>query len=93
MLFVAFTSHDVSKDQACIIRVEEFTLLTNLSCIDYYDVKIASVAALEAGIRAGLIEERTPVPPGLLRKIRAGFNITRDARFEHVEFLIGQGVI
>jgi hypothetical protein len=90
---VAFTSHDVSKDQTCIVQVGEFPILTNTSCIDYFDVKIASVTALEGGIRKGLIQTRTPVSPGLLRKIREGFNVTRDTKYEYLEFLIDQGVI
>jgi len=83
----------VSKDPTCIIRPDEYPLLTHLTCIDYYDVKILSAAALNGGISKGLIQKRTPVPPELLRKIRDGFNATRDAKFEHIAFLIAQGVI
>lgn len=90
---VAFTSYNVSKDPTCIIQPDEFPLLTHLTCIDYFDVKILSAAALDGGLKKGLIQKRAPVPPELLRKIRDGFNTTRDTRFEYIAFLIAQGVI
>jgi hypothetical protein len=90
---VAFTSYDITKDQTCIVQVQEFSILTNISCIDYLDVKIASIMALENGVKQNLIQKRTPVPPELLQKIRDGFNTTRDTKFEYIEFLINQGVI
>jgi len=93
VLCVAFTSWSVNKDPACIVEVEEFSILTNRSCIDYFDVKIASVAALTAGAAKGLIQQRAPVPPELLARIRHGFNVSRDVPFEHIEFLIRQNLI
>jgi len=90
---VAFTSHNIAKDQTCIVEVGEYPLLDHRSCIDYLDVKIASVVALEAGAKAGLIQRRTPSSAALLRKIRDGFNLTRDTKFEFVEFLLDQGLI
>ena len=61
---VAFTSLDVTKDQTCMIEPEENPVLDHPSCINYFDVEIASIAALEASIQCSLIQKRTLCPPG-----------------------------
>lgn len=93
VLCVSFTSHTVAKDPTCIVQPSEFPLLDHASSIAYFDVKVASVAALEAGIQSSLIQKRTPVSDALLRRIRDGFNATRDTKFEHIQVLIDQGLI
>ncbi len=93
VLLVSFTGYFPGMDPACIVEVEEFSILDKRSCIYYEDIKEASLAALDALQSVGKLQKRTPVSPELLARIREGVSLTRDIQAKHIEFLIQQGVI
>jgi hypothetical protein len=95
ILIVSFTSFTagIGMDESCVIQTHEFSLLTNRSCIYYEDIKELSLQDLETLKKVGRLQNRTPVPAGLLQRIREGALNSEDCKEKHKEVLLRQGLI
>ncbi|WP_165227396.1 hypothetical protein [Aquisphaera insulae] len=95
ILIVSFTSFavGVGMDESCIVEVDEFSLLTNRSCLYYEDIKELSLANLTSLEGAGKLRRRTPVPTSLLQRIRDGAIRSPDCKSKFKAILLGQGVV
>jgi hypothetical protein len=95
ILIVSFTSftRGIGMDASCVVETNEYSILTNRSCIYYEDIKELSLANLETLSEAGRIQKRTPVPAELLQRIRDGAMVSDECRVKHKELLIKQGII
>ncbi len=95
ILIVSFTSFTpgIGLDESCIVEKDEFSLLTNRSCIYYEDIKELSLKDMEVLRKVGRLQKRTPVPAGLLQRIRQGALNSEDCKEKHKEVLLKQGLI
>ena len=73
LLLVSFTGYYPGMDPACIVEVEEFSILDKRSCIYYEDIKEASLAALDALQSAGNSKREHPSPRSCWRESAKGF--------------------
>ncbi|MFI5455485.1 MAG: hypothetical protein ACHRXM_08535 [Isosphaerales bacterium] len=95
VLIVSFTSYSagIDMDDSCVVEPDEFSILTNKSCIYYEDMKEASVASLEAIRKAGRLQMRAPVSKALLQRIRSGAIVSDDCKEKYKEFLKTQRLV
>ena len=89
ILIVSFTSFTpgIGMDDSCVVETNEYSILTNKSCIYYEDIKELSLANLETLSKAGRLQKRTPVPAELLQRIRDGAMISDECRESTKSFL------
>jgi hypothetical protein len=93
ILFVSLTSHDVTKEDACIVEAGEHPFVHHKTCVYYEDIREASSADLTRIGDAGLLEPQAPVSAELLARIRHGVSLSRDIKYKYIDLLIVQGVI
>ena len=95
VLIVSFTSYtgEVGMDASCIVETDEFSILTNRSCIYYEDLREASVTSLELIKKGGKLQMRGPVSAALLRKIRDGAISSIECKEKYKDLLKKQGVV
>ena len=69
ILIVSFTSFTagIGMDASCIVEANEYSILTNRSCIYYEDIKEVTLNSLSSLEKAGKLQRRTPVPAELLQ--------------------------
>ncbi|MBM3854485.1 MAG: hypothetical protein FJ399_15265 [Verrucomicrobia bacterium] len=66
------TLRESCVDEACLLKPEDFLLLTHATTIAYSRAQSGPVAAIEGLIRAGQFIAVETVPPATLAKIIAG---------------------
>ena len=80
-------------DESCVVETSEYSILTNKSCIYYEDIKELSLDDFEALGIARSLQNRTPVPAALLRRIRNGAKNSDDCKEKYKQVLRKQGTI
>ena len=95
ILIVSFTSFapGIGMDESCVVEMNEYSILSNKSCIFYEDIKELSLANLEVLVKAGRMQNRKPVPAVLLQRIRDGAVISDDCKEKYKQVLLKQGLI
>jgi hypothetical protein len=93
VLFVSLTSHDVTKEDVCMIEAGEHPFIRHKTCAYYGDIREASLAKLAAIRDAGRLVTNVPVSADLLARIRRGVSRSKDIQYKYVDFLLEQGVM
>lgn len=93
VLFVSMTSHDVTKEDVCLIEAGEHPFVSHRTCIAYGDAREASLEALGRLRDAGLLRAAKPVSADLLDRIRQGVSLSRDIKLRYVELMESQGLL
>jgi hypothetical protein len=93
VLFVSLTSHDVTKEDVCLIAAGEHPFVQHQTCVFYEDIREAPLAVLDRLRDSGRLQPREPVSADLLDRIRRGVSLSRDIKLKYIEFLLDQGVI
>ena len=93
VLFASMTSHNVDKEDVCLIQAGEHPRVMHQTCINYQLIRHSSLANLDQLRAKGMIRPQPPVAPDLLRRIRQGAARSRRIAFEHIELLDDQNLL
>ena len=93
VLFVSMTSHDVTKEDVCLIQAGEHSRISHQTCICYEFARQTTQANLDQLRSAGMIQAQPPVSTDLLARIRRGAALSRRIAFEHIELLDQQNLL
>jgi hypothetical protein len=93
VLLVSMTSHDVSKEDACLITPGEHPRVTHKTCISYKPARQTSLEILDRLRDSGYLKMQEPVSSELLQRIRRGVSLSRRIDLEHVELMEEQELL
>jgi hypothetical protein len=93
VLLVSMTSHDVSKEHACLIDAGEHPNVTHKTCISYKPARQTALENLDRLRDSGYLKMQPPVSPELLERIRRGVSLSKRIDLEHVELMEEQELL
>jgi hypothetical protein len=93
VLFLSMTTHDITKEDVCLIGPGEHPFVKHPTCINYEDIREATLNDLVRLQGSGDIRMADPVSPELLIRIRDGISLSLDVDFKYIQYMIDRGLI
>jgi hypothetical protein len=93
VLFVSMTSHDITKENVCLLDVGDHPFIKHKTCIAYEFAKVAPLKTLVELRTQGLLVMSQPISVELLDRIRQGVSLSRRINVEYVDLMINQKLL
>jgi hypothetical protein len=93
VLLVSMTSHDVDKEDVCLIDPGEHPRVKQRTCICYKPARATSLKNLDRLRDSGYLQMQEPVSADLLERIRRGVALSRRIELEHLELMEEQELL
>lgn len=93
VLIVNITSDLENYEHACLLYPNEHESVTKISCINYIDANVTTVAKLEEAVRLNRAHPRAQLRSEILIRVLQGAHISEDIKGKHRKLLRDQGLI
>jgi hypothetical protein len=93
VVVASLTQWHKSKDQSCVLRAGEDSIVQKTSVVSYRDAKVVDNAFLDEQLAAGVLVAEQPLKSATIQKIRDGCAVTRQIPNDAFEMLDQQGLI
>jgi hypothetical protein len=93
VVIVSFTSHDLTKDPACVLDLGDHPFIRHETSVAYRRARYVPNRVLDMAAARGDVIPNTPLTPEVLHRVRQGAGNSLHIKEGFRKFLARQGVI